>query len=281
MNEISVKSHYSIAELLELNLSGLPTSHKNLLAQAKRENWQSQKRQGRGGGVEYAFKSLPEEIQAEILLKTRRTLPTVVDVAKPEKAPIATQQLWAEWEQANERNQAMALVKHGAVTAVAELVGCGVKLLNAIDEVVRKINAKAEQEGGKGLSVGSVKRWYYQVKDTDRGVWLPLLLEHQGRNSASREAEFTPAAWEFFKADYLRAEKPQFGSCYERLKRAAAHNGWKVPSVSSVKRKLNREISLAGIMVLREGDYAASRLYPSLKRSVAHSDAMQWVNGDG
>lgn len=54
-----------------------------------------------------------------------------------------------------------------------------------------------------------------------------------------------------------------------------------MPSVSSVKRKLNREIGLSGIMVLRDGDYAASRLYPTLKRSVAHINAMQWINGDG
>ncbi|MDY4480265.1 MAG: transposase domain-containing protein [[Pasteurella] aerogenes] len=274
-------TYYSAQQLVDLNLNSLPKTKKAILTRANKEKWDWRVRQGKGGGYEYAFKSLPEEIQAEILLKTHRTLPTVVEAAKPEKAPVAAQQLWAEWEQANERNQAMALVKHGAVTAVAELVAHNVKLLNAIDVVVGKINLKAENEGGKGVSVGSVKRWYYQVKDADRGVWLPLLLENHGKNRTACEAEFTPTAWEFFKSDYLRAEKPQFGSCYERLKRAAAHNGWKVPSVSSVKRKLNREIGLSGIMVLRDGDYAASRLYPTLKRSVAHINAMQWINGDG
>ena len=66
MNEISLKTHYSVAELLKLKLSTLPQAHKNVLDKAKRENWESRKRVGKGGGVEYALCSLPQTLQDEI-----------------------------------------------------------------------------------------------------------------------------------------------------------------------------------------------------------------------
>ncbi|MEE6042632.1 Mu transposase C-terminal domain-containing protein [Avibacterium paragallinarum] len=84
MGEISLKTHYSVAELLQLNLLELPKAHKNVLDKAKRENWQSRKRVGRGGGVEYALSSLPQAVQAEI----RDKFATSVVADKPKKLPV-------------------------------------------------------------------------------------------------------------------------------------------------------------------------------------------------
>ncbi|WP_305954853.1 DNA-binding protein, partial [Mannheimia haemolytica] len=81
MSEISLKTHYSVAELLSFKLSSLPSAHKNVLDKAIRENWQSQKRKGRGGGVEYELACLPQEIQTEI---RSRFMSAVVE-AKPKK----------------------------------------------------------------------------------------------------------------------------------------------------------------------------------------------------
>ncbi|PIE36486.1 MAG: DDE endonuclease, partial [Gammaproteobacteria bacterium] len=49
----------------------------------------------------------------------------------------------------------------------------------------------------------------------------------------------------------------------------------------SVKRKIAREIPKAQQILLRDGEHALSQLYPSLQRSVAELEAMEWVNGDG
>ncbi|MGX2951318.1 DNA-binding protein, partial [Ursidibacter sp. B-7004-1] len=67
---MELATHYSAKELFNLALLNLPKSERRILEKAKRENWQSRKREGRGGGLEYAFSSLPIEVQQEILLKT-------------------------------------------------------------------------------------------------------------------------------------------------------------------------------------------------------------------
>ncbi|WP_348796864.1 DNA-binding protein, partial [Kingella kingae] len=54
---------------LKLDASILPSAVKNILDKAKRENWQSRKRTGRGGGYEYEIASMPSDIQAAIAAK--------------------------------------------------------------------------------------------------------------------------------------------------------------------------------------------------------------------
>ncbi|TEW23955.1 DDE endonuclease, partial [Histophilus somni] len=80
-------------------------------------------------------------------------------------------------------------------------------------------------------------RWYYKVKNFERSDWLPLLIAKYDNKRPAAIAEFTPEAWESFKADYFRLERPQFGSCYERLKRSAKEQGWVIPSMTSIKRR--------------------------------------------
>ncbi|MDH5638921.1 MAG: hypothetical protein OEZ04_10540, partial [Nitrospinota bacterium] len=53
-----MKDWYSTRELA--GLPGLPGTVQNVTSIAKREGWEKQKRQGRGGGFEYSFNSLPE-----------------------------------------------------------------------------------------------------------------------------------------------------------------------------------------------------------------------------
>lgn len=81
MEKQSLKTHYSVAELLSFKLSSLPSAHKNVLEKAIRENWQSQKRKGRGGGVEYELSSLPTEVQTEI--RSRFAVSVVQSKPKP------------------------------------------------------------------------------------------------------------------------------------------------------------------------------------------------------
>ncbi|MGZ3082996.1 DUF3164 family protein [[Haemophilus] ducreyi] len=66
MNNNNLKTHYSAKELLDLSLACLPNSVQGIIYQAKKNGWTTQKRVGKGGGVEYAVKSMPEIVQ-EIL----------------------------------------------------------------------------------------------------------------------------------------------------------------------------------------------------------------------
>ena len=277
MSGLTLKSYYSVAELLILKLLSLPKTHKGILDKAKRESWNSRKRDGKGGGVEYAVKSMPEDVQAEIVVKLGKSAVKNLPVLAEESAPVDAQLLWATYEQGTAKQQQKAQMKLGIMFAVAELVSGGVKILDALALVCHKHN----QDSEKPVTVSALKSWWYQVKDADRSLWLPLLMDSYGAHSESREAAFTPEAWAFFRADYFRNERPQFGSCYERLKRAASANGWVIPSPSSVKRKILREIPKTHQTYLRDGTYALSRMYPSLIRTVAGIEAMEWVNGDG
>ncbi|TYA51662.1 hypothetical protein FXB78_09110 [Aggregatibacter actinomycetemcomitans] len=63
---LQLKSFYSAKELSELGLKSLPSTHRGILDKAKRENWESCKRDGKGGGYEYAVKSMPERASAII-----------------------------------------------------------------------------------------------------------------------------------------------------------------------------------------------------------------------
>ncbi|MBE2895487.1 DDE-type integrase/transposase/recombinase [Pasteurellaceae bacterium HPA106] len=64
INEL--KKYYSSTEIANLKLNSAPSTAKNIIEKAKREGWVCRKRSGRGGGVEYALASLPQEIQDEI-----------------------------------------------------------------------------------------------------------------------------------------------------------------------------------------------------------------------
>lgn len=277
MSVNNLKTHYSAKELVGLSLSTLPNSVQGILYQAKKNCWATQKRVGKGGGVEYAVKSMPEDVQAEIVVKLGKSAVKNLPVLAEESAPVDAQLLWASYEQGTAKQQQKAQMKLGIMFAVAELVNGGVKILDALALVCHKHN----QDGEKPVTVSALKSWWYQVKDADRSLWLPLLMDSYGAHSESREAAFTPEAWAFFRADYFRNERPQFGSCYERLKRAASANGWVIPSPSSIKRKILREIPKTHQTYLRDGTYALSRMYPSLIRTVAGIEAMEWVNGDG
>lgn len=61
-----IKSFYSIQELLELEIPGLPKTQRGLLKKVERENWTSQERNKLGGGREYAVDSMPEDVKNHI-----------------------------------------------------------------------------------------------------------------------------------------------------------------------------------------------------------------------
>ncbi|UWZ93821.1 hypothetical protein HZ320_09355 [[Pasteurella] aerogenes] len=51
-------TYYSAQQLVDLNLNSLPKTKKAILTRANKEKWDWRVRQGKGGGYEYAFKSL-------------------------------------------------------------------------------------------------------------------------------------------------------------------------------------------------------------------------------
>ncbi|AWY21073.1 hypothetical protein LP123_11590 [Moraxella bovis] len=90
-----MNAYYTAQELADLGLQLLPKTKMGVFKKAKKENWLSRPRTGRGGGLEYAFNSLPKAVQDEITTKhlmaqVKGDAPTQ-RVSGSEKALIATE----------------------------------------------------------------------------------------------------------------------------------------------------------------------------------------------
>lgn len=284
MSANNLKTHYSAKELAELSLACLPKTKQGILYQAKKQKWQACKKVGIGGeSLEFTLTSLPEIVQQEILLKTapKQTAVALQEIA--EKRPLASNELWQRWDEASNYAQEQAKIKLGTMFAVASLVEAGINVLDAFQAVCGKENQeriKREGENAKLLSAGSLKNWWYKVKDVPRQDWLPLMLCNSGKSSKN-VAVMSEEAWSFFKDKYYSREQRSFAHCYTILTEAAALNGWQVPSASSLKRRMEREVTAMESAFRRGGEYELSRLYPSQVRTVADLQAMEWINGDG
>ncbi|WP_336368985.1 DNA-binding protein, partial [Avibacterium paragallinarum] len=76
-----------------LGLTSLPSSDRGISKKAIRENWEKRQREGvKGKTYEYAFTSLPQEVQAEYLLKNT-TLPKPSAVKKQAEKQM-TESAW-------------------------------------------------------------------------------------------------------------------------------------------------------------------------------------------
>ena len=166
MEQVSLKTHYSVYELADFCLKALPTAPKNIAVQAKRENWQSRKREGRGGGLEYALASMPEAIQTEIrkkfavkVVKTQpKPLPAVraeVDLANltTKQREIADARM-ALVQYVLELEQSMSRIK--AVTYLCDLANSG-KLPSHLAELVEVANAKKKAKSV--ISIRTLNQW--------------------------------------------------------------------------------------------------------------------------
>lgn len=259
---MELATHYSAKELFNLALLGLPKSERRILEKAKRENWQSRKRTGRGGGLEYAFSSLPTEIQQEILLKTTPQQ-TAVELQKIEKnRPLASNELWQMWDEASHNAQEQAKIKLGVMFAVANLVESGVNVLTAFEAVCGKENVEREQNNQKKLTIGSLKNWWYLIKDTPRQDWLPLLLNNRGKG-AKKVAAIDDEAWKFFKNLYYTREQPTIAHSYEILKATVSEFSQEVAEIQSGLRAIQADF--------QQGSSGAdwSAWFPSAKRTLS------------
>ena len=71
---MKVKKWLNAQELADYRLKSLPSTKAGVIYRAKKDDWSNRKRSGRGGGVEYAFESLPADVQAEIKAKAYKSL---------------------------------------------------------------------------------------------------------------------------------------------------------------------------------------------------------------
>lgn len=277
MSEISLKTHYSVAELLKLKLSTLPQAHKNVLDKAKRENWESRKRVGKGGGVEYALCSLPQALQDEI----RTKFAVSIVKAKPKSLPADLRQV--ELKTLTEKQREVAGARMALVAQVAQLEQAQprykaikffceqIKHGGISDDLMRLVETANNKKGqNRTLSERTLNQWVldYEKADTpeerlkalapmqrvakkaEEIVWLPDFLAVYRQTNGINVAEayhYFSAEWDARFADEpLRlAMKPSIDQVRAALAKLPKH-------IKEIGRKTGSELRAINTYVKRD-----------------------------
>ena len=248
---------------------------------ATRESWpyREEKSRGRRPRRVYRLEDLPADIQAAVI-KTMNQQAAECPAPSDEynssvpgrpsvPVPASPQALWEDYAGRTEKQKNRAKAALSVLLRSLELEAGGLPRLDAQTQAAKEHKT----------SPRTLQRHYKKVRGVPRPDWLPVLAP--GYVAPSNPAPFSPEAWEYFKADYLRREQPRFSSCYDRLLRAAEANGWTVPSMGAVRRRLRRDIPRAVEVMAREGKDAVKTIYPPQQRDKTVFHAMEAVNGDG
>lgn len=181
---------------------------------------------------EYHISILPPTVQAALLRKSGKVKvgSMTLDLPKPKAPRYCKEQLWANWSKANDKAHDKAKERVKAVQAVHALVASGSTLMQAYEHISAEFD----------IALPTLRRYCAAVKGFDDSDWLAVLVPKQQQaaleNRTGKLAKVSEQAWEFFKADYLRNERPNAASCYERLKLAARDQNWVVPSICVFRR---------------------------------------------
>ena len=172
-----VKQYFSVAELLEMKIPFLPKYRPHLIAKAKRENWKSRPKLGKGGGFEYCFSSLPKDAQTYILNLKSTSCAEIVEAEKKEivqkQAMIFDQLLPYQREALEARAVILAEIEalaqicgiNAAITKFQTMISDGT-LRQEMAEAVKKANGRS---GNKvKISRATIFNWRKAVKDAGR-----------------------------------------------------------------------------------------------------------------
>lgn len=144
-----------------------------------------------------------------------------------------------------------------------------------LGETAAVSRAAAETDVSRSSVFNYLKRLYGVPRDD----WLAALAPDY--RPTARRGDCSDDAWSTLKSDYLRAERPSFSACYRRVKAVAKRNGWTIPSMAALRRRMDAEVPRAVQVLARQGRDQSKTLYPAQRRDRGHLHAMQAVNMDG
>ncbi|TRO77752.1 transposase domain-containing protein, partial [Desulfuromonas acetexigens] len=274
-----------LASLAEI-AAALEITPRAVRKRAQKQSWACLGETLQGGGRRYNVDELPlsdqekTRIRAHLLLCVRPGSTVFTPEAAAPEAPAAPpgesrptdedrEALWNYAAQKSAKNREGAARKAEAVRAVESLMARGTGITAACNEVGAKI--------GKGGD--RVRVWFEKTRGVDPGDWVAILVDARGGNRPKKDP--SPEVYDYIKADWLRIERPTFQAVYERAERAAKAHGWELPSLKTIKRKLENEIPHALIVLKRQGEDAYKKCYPAQERDKTVFRALEAVNGDG
>lgn len=173
-----MKTHYSIAELLELDLFDLPKTRKGLDKYLTRNNWQYKEVPSRGKGGTKREYFLPEEFTKKVLLKDIKSEVIATELGTKLSTQVELQEsnTLLNWQREIAENRLFVVryiqqqIKQGAKkTPVIErfITDANALLLPVeMQDAVSKANAKAGED--RTVSRRSVFDWIKTVEDAEK-----------------------------------------------------------------------------------------------------------------
>lgn len=177
--------------------------------------------------------------------------------------------LWRQMSKKNLKQKQKAIERAHAVTRFQNLRHEGLSERDATKMIALDL----------GKHPNSIRKWVSKTKTvhpSDRAA--VLVCQNFGQHT---ETEFTPAAWEFIKKDYLRPGGRTLAAVHRDAVAAGKSQGWVIPSLRTVENWVKRKIDPMVIKLRREGMEAVEKCFPAMKRNKEMFDVLQAVNGDG
>ncbi|WP_375693309.1 transposase domain-containing protein [Bartonella sp. AP23HLJMH] len=266
-----MKEWFSIAELAEAALPGLPKTYKSLenhgRAYWRKNSELSRKVGGKTKPVwEYHISLLPEGARAALLVR----FGGAVDVKQTQGEQKAS--IWVRYEGLSKAHKRRCEERLKALCFWEDLLHAGMGVHDAASLCAVQF----------GVSPMSLFNWRQMVEGYERPDWLAALAPCYGEENVSQFAPCHEGAWEVFCSDYLRPSKPAFSACYRRMVSVAQERGFEpIPSERALRRRFKAQISKAVVVLAREGEEKAKKLYPAQRRDRSSLHALQAVNMDG
>ena len=266
-----MKEWYSAVELAEFSLPGFPRTKRGVTKRAERDLWSFREVEIRGGlKREYHISAVPGSLQKSLFLYEKRCSDNNKRVKRSSKRSKPNREVvWKRFTNKSKKAKDMASKRVLALDGVFNLADTGTPRCLAYEMVSHET----------GFHPTTLRRWIEMTKGYDRADWWAVLCP--GWSGRDKMADCSLEAWEYYKADYLRLEAPAATACYERLLRVAKEEGWRVPALITLKRRIKREIPRVVRILARKGIKAAERCFPPQKRDRSVFHALEALNADG
>ena len=247
-------------------LPDLPGTQRGVAALVERLNWRSdatfaRRRVGKGGGWEYSWKLFPNSAQRKLL----QGAAAPAQAARPERDEVW---VWYEALPQTVKNKAQARL----------LI---LQKVEALEAAVGRHLAVVQVSDIEGVGARTIWTWFAMVEGVaghDRLAYLAPRNRAQEKRARSKDCD--PEFFAFLRSDYLRLEAPPFTDCYRRSARVAKSKGWDILPERTMRRRLDRSISVATQTLARKGVDAVKRLYPTQVRDKTCLVALEAVNAD-
>ncbi len=251
-------------------LPGLPGTARGIRDWMSRHRVKSQSRR-HGKGLEYHVSGIPEETLSALGTSASLTCGPVQDkpIGTDAAVPGASKANVRPLDKLPETTRTEAYRRAAAALAVQRLVDEGSTIVAALNGIAR----------ARSISVTTLRNWYLRVRNLPQADWAVTLASRRG-GLHKDPAVFSPEAWDYIKADYLRPEQPCLNACYLRLLRVAKDKDWQIPSYRTVARRIDA-LPWEMVALARQGEDALLRRLPVMTRTRGHLSAMQAVNADG